>query len=86
MAVGAIPKLVQLAGEDIDETVRRKSIYALSSEIRNYQPGLDEAIRSIPEAVRPSEKVDSGDMDAIDKIICALKESFKAKASQDVLM
>ena len=72
---------MQLAGEDTDETVRRKSIYALSSEIRNYQPGLDEAIRSIPEGKRPIGKVDSGDMDAVDQIVHALRESFKAKAS-----
>lgn len=81
LAVGAIPKLVRLAIDDSSEPMRRKAIYALSSEIRNYQPGLDEAVKSLPEDIRPSTRVDTGDMDAIDQIMDKLREDSKNKAS-----
>lgn len=77
LAVGAISGLVRLAVKDPSEPVRRKAIYALSSETRNYQPGLDEALKSLPEGIRPSRKVDAGDMDAIDQIIDKLREDSK---------
>ncbi len=80
LAVGAVPKLTHLAVDDPSELVRRKAIYALSSEIRNYQPGLDECIKSLPAAIRPSQKVEAGDMDAIDQIIDKLREDSKNKA------
>ena len=79
--MGAISELVRLAIEDTNEAVRRKSIYALSSEIRNYQPGLDEAIKSLPQALKPDGKVDAGDMGAVDRITDRLREDSKAKAS-----
>lgn len=81
LAVGAIPKLTELAVNDPNEAVRSKAIYALSSEIRNYQPGLNEAIKSLPDNVRPSQRVDAGDMDAVDQIIGKLREDSKDKAS-----
>lgn len=81
LAVGAIPRLVRLAVNDPSEPVRRKAIYALSSEMRNYQPGLDEALKSLPEDVRPSREVDAGDMDAIDQITDKLREDSKNRAS-----
>lgn len=81
LAVGAIPGLVRLAVEDPSEPVRRKAIYAISSETRNYQPGLDEALKSLPDDIKPSQKVDAGDMDAIDQIIDKLREDSKNRAS-----
>jgi hsp70-interacting protein len=75
--VGSIPTLVKLAVKDSNESVRRKAIYALSSEVRNYQPGLDEAVKPLPESARPSGNTDAGDMEAIDKIIDHLRESSK---------
>ena len=79
LAVGAIPKLAHLAVKDLSEPVRRKAIYALSSGTRNYQPGLDEALKSLPQDLRPSGKVDAGDMDAIDQTIDKLREDSKNK-------
>ena len=77
LIVGAIPTLVKLATEDTNEAVRRKAIYALSSEIRNYEPGLSEAVNALPKSARPSGKIDAGDMDAIDQITNHLRESSK---------
>lgn len=76
--VGAIPVLAKLGIEDPVESVRRKAIYALSSEIRNYQPGLDAALRTLPEEnlvkIRGiAQKFDAGDMEAVDLIIDELK-------------
>ena len=79
LAVGAVRTLTRLAVHDPSEPVRRKAIYALSSEIRNYQPGLDEAIKALPENRRPGKKVDAGDMDAVDQIIDKLKEDSNDK-------
>ncbi len=78
--VGAIPTLVKLAVEDANEPVRRKAIYALSSEVRNYQPALIEAVKALPENARPSGNIDAGDMEAIDKITNHLRESLEQKA------
>ena len=66
-----------MASEDRNEAVRRKSIYALSSEIRNYQPGLDEAIKALPKALKPGRAVDAGDMEAVDRIMVGLREESK---------
>lgn len=76
--VGAIPVLVKLGIEDPVESVRRKAIYALSSEIRNYQPGLDATLRALPEEILVKsrgmgQKLDTGDMEAVDLIIDELK-------------
>ncbi|KAJ3486688.1 hypothetical protein NLG97_g6563 [Lecanicillium saksenae] len=47
LAVGGIKPLVELATKDGETAaVRRKAVYALSSAIRNYQPGLDARWRS----------------------------------------
>ena len=81
LVVGAIPKLVHLAIEDKEEAVRRKAIYALSSEIRNYQPAFDEAVKSLPEDRRPKCMTDAGDMDAVDQIIEKLRDDSKNKRS-----
>ena len=70
-----------MASEDTNEAVRRKSIYALSSEIRNYQPGLDEAIKALPKTLKPDQTVDAGDMEAVDRIMVGLREESKIQAS-----
>lgn len=78
MVVGAIPVLVKLGIEDPVESVRRKAIYALSSEIRNYQPGLDLTLRTLPEEILVNargkeQNFDAGNMETMDFIIDALK-------------
>lgn len=76
--VGAVPILVRLGIEDPVESVRRKAIYALSSEIRNYQPGLDVTLRTLPEEILVKtrgmeQKFDAGNMETVDLIIDELK-------------
>ena len=77
LVVGGVPTLVKLALEDPNELVRRKAIYALSSEIRNYQPALNVAIKALPDEVRPKETANAGDMDEMDKILDLLREKAK---------
>lgn len=83
--VGAIPTLVTLALHDPSELVRRKAIYALSSEIRNYQPALDAALKALRSEgwnLTQSEGngkdnggagVDARDMKAVDLIVDELR-------------
>ena len=72
--LGAIPKLVKLIFDDQNAGVRKHAVSAVSSETRNYQPGLDEAMRHMPSDISSELKVDSGDMDAVDGIITKLRE------------
>lgn len=74
LATGAIPTLVDLAINDADKTVRRKAVMALSSEVRNYQPGMDEALKHLPSQFNTSDSVEATDMDAVDRIIQSLRD------------
>ena len=78
--LGIIPTIVKLAMDDPNEPVRRKAIYALSSEVRNFQPGLDEAVRTLPKSIVPEGAIDAGAMDAVDRIIDKLREESSRKA------
>lgn len=75
LAVGAIPPLVDLAINDSDKTVRRKAVMAISSEVRNYQPGLDELLKHLPAPYKPEGSLDASDMEGIDTIVNALREN-----------
>ncbi|MCJ1256852.1 hsp70 nucleotide exchange factor fes1 [Lignoscripta atroalba] len=81
LVLGAIPTLVKLAVEDRDEGVRRKAIYALSSEVRNYQPGVDAAVKALPERMRWEGGVDASDMSAVDSFMDKLRQSQKSGES-----
>lgn len=81
LAGDAIPTLVKLSTEDSDEQVRRKAIYALSSEVRNYQPGLDKAVKALPKGLAPEGAIDAADMEAVDRVIGQLREDSARKAS-----
>ncbi len=77
VVLGAIPSLVKLAVHDPSQAVRRKAIYALSSEVRNFQLGLDKALEALPEDLSGTKKLDAGDMDGIDGIMEKLRERAK---------
>lgn len=81
LSTGAIPKLAQMAMEDVDVGVRKKAIGALSSQVRNFQPGMDELEKSLPESVwRPRKAgLDAADMDACDEIIQTLRDRSDAR-------
>jgi len=81
LATGAIPPLTKLAIEDSNEQVRRKAIYALSSEMRNYQQGLDAAVKALPKRIAPEGAIDAGDMAAVDWVIEQLREDSAKKAA-----
>ncbi|KAL8654012.1 MAG: hypothetical protein Q9226_003599 [Calogaya cf. arnoldii] len=75
LAVNALPTLVQLALEDPNDQVRRKAIYALSSEIRNYPPALHVMVQHLPKELRPGGVVNAGDMDDMDKVMDGIKQA-----------
>lgn len=77
----AIFKLVKLSIGDTNEQVRRKAIYALSSEVRNYQDGLDVAVKVLPKGFAPEGAIDAGDMEAVDRVIEQLREDSNRKAA-----
>lgn len=73
LVLNALPTLVSLATTDPDEKVRRKSIYAISSAIRNFQPNLNEVMSHLPSDYKTAESVDASDMGAIDNIMNKLR-------------
>ncbi|KAL8674361.1 MAG: hypothetical protein Q9168_001221 [Polycauliona sp. 1 TL-2023] len=75
LAVNALPPLVRLAMEDPNDQVRRKAIYALSSEIRNYPPALQVMVQHLPQELRPGGVVNAGDMDEVDKVMDGIKQA-----------
>ena len=81
LALDAISVLTHLSIEDASEPVRRKAIYALSSEIRNFQPGLDAALRALPKGIAPEGAIDAGDMEAVDRVVEQLREDSARKAA-----
>lgn len=72
IVLNAIPTLVKIATSDSNAATRKKSVYALSSAVRNYQPALNELIKSLPESYS-KDKVDAADMEAVDKIMDQLR-------------
>ncbi|KAM0691243.1 hypothetical protein Q7P36_010014 [Cladosporium allicinum] len=74
LAINAIPKLIKQVLKDTDKTARKKAAGALSSEVRNYQPGCDELVKLLPNDVWSTGKIDSSDMDAVDVLIDVLRK------------
>jgi hypothetical protein len=74
LEMNGIPLLCRLAVEDQDEGVRRKSVYALSSGIRNYQLGMDELVKCLPKDIVGPDQVSASDMEVIDAIMGKLRE------------
>lgn len=69
-----IPILCKVAYGDPDRAVRRKAVYALSSEIRNYQPGMDEACKNLPKDITGPDHISAENMDVIDAIMSKLRD------------
>jgi hypothetical protein len=74
VVLNAIPTLTNMAVTDPNALARKKSIYALSSAVRNYQPAMNELVKALPEGYS-AEKVDCGDMEAVDAIMDKLRET-----------
>lgn len=75
LETGAIVTLARLAQEDPEMAVRKKAITALSSEVRNFQPGMDE----LAKALRMGKGVDAADMEAVSEVIDGLRERSAAR-------
>jgi len=60
---------------DASQATRKKAIFALSSEARNYQPGLDAMLKELPKEYIPEKKVDAAEMDEVDLFIDKLREA-----------
>ena len=74
LAAGAIPKLAGLAVKEDEVTaVRKKAITALSSSVRNFQPGLDELEKVLPEKLWKRKGLDATDMEQVDEVIEMLR-------------
>ena len=75
LANGAVPKLAKQAVEDENQAARKKAVSALSSEVRNFQPALNELHKNVPKELwAGSNGVDAGDMDAVDEVIQRLRD------------
>jgi hsp70-interacting protein len=75
LAMGGIPVLVDVAVKaDEDKEVRRKAVYALSSECRNYQPAMDVFTGELDKRGKNIGKVDATDMNAVDTLIAKLRK------------
>jgi len=74
LALDGIPKLCKLAMDDKDTAVRRKAVYALSSGVRNYQPAMNEAVKTLPKDICGPDQVSAADMAVIDAIMSKLRD------------
>lgn len=81
LAVGAVPKLVKLAVGGANVALRKKAVYALSSEVRNYQPALDTMVEALPAEFRGEDGLDAEDMEAVDVVINRLREAASKASS-----
>lgn len=70
--MNAIPTLVSTATSDPNATTRKKAVYALSSAVRNYQPAMNELVKSLPEGY-PRDKADATDMESVDSVMERLR-------------
>ena len=68
--------------EDPNDQVRRKAIYALSSEIRNYPPALQVMVQHLPMELRPGGAVNAGDMDDVDKLMDVIRRASSKDETQ----
>lgn len=63
-----------MATTDTDKKARKKAIFALSSSVRNFQPGLDATVSHMPDDFKPSDTLDANDMESVDSLINKLRE------------
>ncbi|EMC96466.1 hypothetical protein BAUCODRAFT_33824 [Baudoinia panamericana UAMH 10762] len=74
LAVGGVPKLAKLATDDNNQAVRKKAVSALSSQVRNYQPALDELEHCLPDDVWKRKGLEASEMESVDELISKLRD------------
>jgi hsp70-interacting protein len=67
---------VRLATADTDRMARKKATNALSSFVRNFQPGLDAVLSNMPAEYKPKDQLDANDMESVDLLINKLRENI----------
>lgn len=75
LEAGGVKTIAGMSVEEPDPATRRKAVYALSSAVRNFQPGMDEALRILPKNITGPDHVNAADMDVIDAIMGNLREN-----------
>lgn len=74
LALGGVEALTKVCLDEKEaKDVRRKAIYAISSEVRNYQAAMDVFAGELEKAGRKVGKIDAADMDSIDEIMEGLR-------------
>lgn len=72
---GGVKPLIDVAlGEQEEESVRRKAIYALSSAMRNMQGAVDDFVKEMKVREKDYGYVNAADMDQIDNIVQGLRD------------
>ena len=74
LAMNGVDKLVDMSLNDTDKATRKKSVYGLSSAIRNYQPAMNQAVKRLPKDIVGPDQVSAADMDVIDAIMSKLRD------------
>lgn len=80
-----VPKLVELALEDPAENVRKKAIFALSSQVRNNEAALKVALALLPDEVMPGKQPLATDMEEIDQVMSKLRVRSAKMVSRPAL-
>lgn len=78
-----VPKLVEVALKDEEEQVRRKAVYALSSMVRNHQPGWERMRTCLPvELKEVVGEATAEDMEKVDELMRVFRERVSKVISQ----
>lgn len=75
LALGGVERLINMAIDAKElKDVRKKTVYAISSAVRNYQPAMNVVTKELERSGKHVDGVvDAKDMDAVDKIIGKLR-------------
>lgn len=75
LALGGVQKLLDVVLQDTAQTARKKAANALSSEVRNFQPALDELLEKLPENfLNGPRRLDAADMEQVNSVVDALRQ------------
>lgn len=81
-AHNGVPKLLELALKDPANEVRKKAVYALSSQIRNSPEALKVVLDGLPEELSPGKELTADDMEGIGALMTRLRERVSKVISQ----
>ncbi|KAF8471931.1 nucleotide exchange factor Fes1-domain-containing protein [Kalaharituber pfeilii] len=76
-SAGGTHKAINAFLNDPSEKVRAKSVYAISSTIRNYEPALKTCLELLPAHIKGTEKYHHEDMEGIDRLVDVMRKEAK---------